>query len=64
MHKFKGIASIIHGVLKFHKISGIGTIPTKRKSDYIEHIPNHNSSDKGIQNSKGSIRSKIVMQNK
>ena len=31
IHKFRFIVSTIHGVVKFYTLSGVNTIPTKRK---------------------------------
>lgn len=31
MHKFRAIASRIHSVVKFHTMSGVGAILTKRR---------------------------------
>lgn len=36
MDMFRVIASTIHGVVKFYTMSGVGTIPTKKKSRKVE----------------------------
>lgn len=36
IHKFRVIASTIHNLVKFHTMSGVDTIPTKKRAGKIE----------------------------
>lgn len=50
IHKFKEIASIIHGIVKFHTVLGVGTIQTKRRLEKTEQNQNAYKTNNDLRN--------------